>query len=285
MLVLIGILIVTLAVCVGYVMAHGEFALLYQPAEFVIIWGAALGALVMATPWNVLRRIGRDVAGVVRQSPYGNERYLKTLRMFYDIFHEARKNGMMGLEKDAERPNESAIFQRYPEMLADKKALAFVCDTLRMAIAGGATSFDLEQMIDTDLEALYEHNDDPVRSLMTTADALPGLGIVAAVLGIVVAMSALGGPPDELGRKVAAALVGTFLGVLTSYGFVAPLANAISSRHAAELAYFRFLKHGLIAFVKGHPPLLAVEMGRRSIPLDVRPTFGEMEDACRTGLA
>lgn len=285
MLVLIGILIVTLAVCVGYVMAHGEFALLYQPAEFVIIWGAALGALVMATPWNVLRRIGRDVAGVVRQSPYGNERYLKTLRMFYDIFHEARKNGMMGLEKDAERPNESAIFQRYPEMLADKKALAFVCDTLRMAIAGGATSFDLEQMIDTDLEALYEHNDDPVRSLMTTADALPGLGIVAAVLGIVVAMSALGGPPDELGRKVAAALVGTFLGVLTSYGFVAPLANAISSRHAAELAYFRFLKHGLIAFVKGHPPLLAVEMGRRSIPLDVRPTFGEMEAACRTGLA
>ena len=136
-------------------------------------------------------------------------------------------------------------------------------------------------MIDSDLEALYEHNEEPVRSLMGSADALPGLGIVAAVLGIVLAMSALGGPPAELGYKVAAALVGTFLGVLTSYGFVAPLAAAISSKHAAELAYFRFLKNGIIAFVKGHPPLLAIEIARRSIPYDVRPSFDEMEDKCR----
>jgi len=285
MLVLLGILIVALAVGVGYVMAHGEFALLYQPAEFVIIWGAAVGSLVTATPWKVLKRIGHDVFAVVRPAPYGTARYLQSLRMFYDIFHEARKNGMMSLEKDAERPAESALFQRYPEILADPKAMAFLCDTLRMAIAGGASTFDLEQMIDADLEVLHEHNEDPVRSMMTIADALPGLGIVAAVLGIVVAMSALGGPPEELGYKVAAALVGTFLGVLTSYGFVAPLAHAVGSRHAAELAYFRFLKAGLIAFVKGHPPLLAVEMGRRTIPHDVRPTFGEMEDACRAGLA
>ena len=285
MLVLLGISIVAVAVGVGYVMAHGEFVLLYQPAEFVIIWGAAVGSLMMATPMRVLKRIIHDVFGVVRSSPYGTPRYLQTLRMFYDIFHEARKNGMMGLEKDAERPAESAIFQRYPEILADRKALSFVCDTLRMAIAGGASAYDLDQMIDTDLEAIHEHNEEPVRSMMSTADALPGLGIVAAVLGIVVAMSALGGPPEELGHKVAAALVGTFLGVLTSYGLVAPLAAAIGSRHAAELAYFRFLKNGLVAFIKGHPPLLAVEMGRRSIPLDVRPTFAEMEDACRAGSA
>lgn len=285
MLVLIGILIVALAIGVGYVMAHGEFILLYQPAEFVIIWGAALGSLILATPMRVLRRVFRDVTTVISDSPYGAARYLATLRLFYDIIHEARKNGMMGLEKDVERPHESALFQRHPEILQDSHAVAFLCDTLRMAIAGGASPYDLDMMIDTDLEAIHEHNEEPVRSLTASADALPGLGIVAAVLGIVVAMSSLGGPPEELGHKVAAALVGTFLGVLTSYGLVSPLAAAVGSRHAAEMAYFRFLKNVLIAFIKGHPPLLAVEMGRRSIPPDVRPTFEEMEDACRTASA
>ncbi len=285
MLVVVGAFIVAAAVGLGYVMARGEFALLYQPAEFVIIWGAALGSMVMSTPPAVLRRIVRDVGMAIREPPYRMERYLLSLKLFYEIFQEARRSGMMGLESDVERPHDSALFQRYPHILADAKALAFLCDTLRMAIAGGTTAYDLDQMIDNDLEAIHEHNEEPVRSLMTSADALPGLGIVAAVLGIVVAMSALGGPPEELGRKVAAALVGTFLGVLTSYGLVAPLAGAVAARHAAELAYFRFLKHSLIAFVKGHAPLTAVEIGRRSIPLDERPTFEQMEDACRTGSA
>lgn len=269
------------AVACGYMLAKGEFILLYQPAEFVIIWGAAVGSLIMATPPRVLRRVAGDVMGVFKSSPYGLQRYLETLKLFYVLFQEARKKGMMGLERDIEKPEESKLFQLNPNLLRDRRALRFFCDTFRMAIAGGATAYDLDQMIDTDLEALHEHNEEPVRSLMSSADALPGLGIVAAVLGIVVAMSSLGGPPAELGHKVAAALVGTFLGVLTSYGLVAPLAAAISSKHAAELAYYRFLKNGIIAFIKGHPPLLAVEIARRSIPYDVRPSFDQMEERCR----
>ena len=189
---------------------------------------------------------------------------------------------MMGLEPDVENPADSDIFNRYRRFTADKQAVHFVCDTLRVAVSGGIPPFDLDQMIDVDLETHEQHADQPAHSLATIADALPGLGIVAAVLGIVISMSSLGGPPEELGFKVASALVGTFLGVLTSYGFVSPIASAMQARHETESAYFRTLKAGLIAFVKGHPPILALEFARRAIPPDVRPTFKEMESKCRS---
>lgn len=278
---IIGIVIVIGAVFGGYLLEHGEIAVLIQPAEFLIIWGAALGTFVIATPLPVMLRTLKGFGKVFSIGTYDKKRYLDTLRLLHELFQTARKQGMMRLEADVEDPKKSDIFKRYPIFLKDHHALQFVCDTLRMAISGGIPPFDLDQMIDADLEVHHEHNHEQIHALTTVADALPGLGIVAAVLGIVITMGSLGGPPEELGHKVAAALVGTFLGILTCYGFLAPLAGAVSSAYAAEAAYYRVLKAGIIAFVKGHPPIMAMEFARRSIPHGERPTFQEMEKSCK----
>ncbi len=281
MLTIIGILIVIASVFGGFLLHGGDVRVLIQPSEFMIIWGAALGSLVIATPLPVIMMIAKNLKKVFAGNKYTKQRYLETLRMFNDLFQAARKQGMMKLELDVEAPRKSPLFKRYPDFLNDHHAVHFVCDTLRMAITGGIPAFDLDQMVDADIDVHQEHNHAPIHSLTTVADALPGLGIVAAVLGIVITMGSLGGPPEELGHKVAAALVGTFLGVLTCYGFVSPLAGAMSVLDEAEAGYYRVLKSGLIAFIKGHPPIMAIEFARRSIPHRERPTFAEMEKACK----
>jgi len=278
---IIGILIVIASVFGGFLMHGGDVAVLVQPSELLIIWGAAIGSMIIATPVPVIVMIGKNFGKIVSGDKYGKQRYLETLRMLNDLFQTARRQGMVKLEPDIENPAESEIFKRYPNFLNDQHAVHFVCDTLRMAITGGIPPFDLDQLVDADIEVHHEHNQAPVHSLTTVADALPGLGIVAAVLGIVITMGSLGGPPEELGHKVAAALVGTFLGVLTCYGFVSPLAGAMSSRDESEASYYRVLKSGLIAFIKGHPPIMAIEFARRTIPHGERPTFLEMETACK----
>jgi chemotaxis protein MotA len=278
---LIGILIVVGAVLGGYLMHHGKLEILVQPNEYLIIWGAALGSLVISTPPPVIMRLLKGFGKILSGSRYGRQFYMETLKLFNELFQTARKNGMMKLEQDVEKPEQSDIFKRYPAFLKDQHSVQFVCDTLRVAITGGIPPHDLDQLIDADLEVHHEHNSQPVQALSRVSDALPGLGIVAAVLGIVITMESLGGPPEELGKKVAAALVGTFLGVLTCYGFVGPLAAAIEAADQAEAAYYRFLKTGLVAFVKGHPPIMALEFARRTIPHGERPSFAEMENACK----
>ena len=282
---IIGILIVVASVFGGFLMHGGDVAVLIQPSELLIIWGAAIGSLVIATPVPVILMIGKNFVKIVSADRYGKQRYIETLKMLNDLFQTARRQGMVKLEPDIEAPADSEIFKRYPNFLADQHAVHFVCDTLRMAITGGIPPFDLDQLVDTDIDVHHEHNQAPVHSLTTVADALPGLGIVAAVLGIVITMGSLGGPPEELGHKVAAALVGTFLGVLTCYGFVSPLAGAMNARDDSEASYYRVLKAGLIAFIKGHPPIMAIEFARRSIPHGERPTFLEMEEACKASPA
>jgi len=278
---LIGIVIVVAAVLGGYMMHGGKLMILVQPSEYIIIWGSALGAMVIATPVPVLMQLLKNFGKILSSGKYSKQMYLDTLKLFNELFQTARKQGMMKLEADVEQPENSEIFKKYPSFLKDHHAVHFVCDTLRMAITGGIPPFDLDQMVDADLAVHHAHNAKPVQSLTSMADALPGLGIVAAVLGIVITMESLGGPPEELGKKVAAALVGTFLGVLTCYGFVGPLASAVSAADEAESAYYGVLKAGLIAFVKGHPPIMALEFARRSIPHGTRPTFHEMEAACK----
>jgi len=278
---IIGILIVIASVFGGFLMHGGDVAVLIQPSELLIIWGAAIGSLVIATPVPVIVLIGKNFVKIVSGEKYGKQRYIETLKMLNELFRTARRQGMVKLEPDVETPADSEIFKRYPNFLNDQHAVHFVCDTLRMAITGGIPPFDLDQLVDADIDVHHEHNQAPVHSLTTVADALPGLGIVAAVLGIVITMGSLGGPPEELGHKVAAALVGTFLGVLTCYGFVSPLAGAMSARDESEASYYRVLKSGLIAFIKGHPPVMAIEFARRTIPHGERPTFLEMETACK----
>jgi chemotaxis protein MotA len=203
--------------------------------------------------------------------------------MLYDIFNRARRNGLVSLENDVEDPSKSEVFSKYPAFLKDHHVRDFVCDTLRMATTGGIEPFDLDQMIEQDMDVHHHEAGQPIAALSSMADSLPGLGIVAAVLGVVITMGALGGPPEEIGHKVAAALVGTFLGILLCYGLIGPVSSNMAKAVDEEHAYYQVLRVSLVAFIKGVSPILAIEMGRRTIPATVRPNFQETEKACRGG--
>jgi chemotaxis protein MotA len=278
---IIGILVVFGCVIGGYLMDKGKIAVLIQPAELIIILGAAMGTVLTANPMHILKGILAGVVGVLKGSPYTKKRYVETLKMLFDLLTRARKEGSIAIEADVEDPDKSAIFSKYPEFLKDHHVLHFVCDTMRMAITGGVNPFDVDQMMELDMEVHHHSAAQPGMALNSMADALPGLGIVAAVLGIVVTMGALGGPPEEIGKKVAAALVGTFLGILLCYGMIGPLASNMAKSVDEEHSYYHVLRVVMLAFIKGTAPIMAVEMGRRAIPGHSRPSFAEVEKACR----
>ena len=218
MLVVIGIVVVFGAIIAGYLMEKGNLRVLIQPAELIIIDGAAVGTILIANPLHILKKIAAGIAAAFGSSKFSKQRYLDTLKMMYELFARARKDGLMALESDADAPDKSTVFSRYPAFLKDHHALDFVCDTLRMAAGGGVEPFDMDQMMELDMDVHHRDAGQPISSLSAMADSLPGLGIVAAVLGVVITMGALGGPPEEIGPKVAVALVGTFLGLLLCYG-------------------------------------------------------------------
>jgi chemotaxis protein MotA len=278
---IIGIVVVIGAIMGGYLFEHGKVGVLIQPAEFMIIGGSALGTLLIANPLPVITKVFKGMIGIIGGSKYGKDYYLDTLKMMNDLFSRGRKGGISSLEPDVEVPDKSEVFKKYPKIAHDHHVLDFICDTLRMAMSGTISHFDLDTMIELDLEVHHKEVAAPVAALSTVADALPGLGIVAAVLGVVITMGSLGGPPEEIGHKVAAALVGTFLGILMCYGFLSPMAANMTSINDAEAQYYNCLRTGLIAFVRGAAPMLAVEFSRRSIPSAIRPSFKEMETACR----
>lgn len=281
MISIVGVVAVIAAILGGYLLEHGNLQVLIQPAELIIIGGAGIGTLLIANPLPVIMKIFKAMLGVLSSDKYNKDRYLKTLRMLNDLFKKGRKGGISNLESDIEEPESSELFKAYPEVLKDHHVLHFICDTVRTGISGTVSHFDLDQMIELDLEVHHREMSVPVNALTTVADALPGLGIVAAVLGVVITMGSLGGPPEEIGRKVAAALVGTFLGILLCYGFLSPLAASITKSNDSEFHYYHCLRTGLIAFFRGAAPILAVEFSRRSIPAAVRPSFKEMEDSFR----
>jgi chemotaxis protein MotA len=283
MFAIIGILIVLGAIVGGYLMEHGQLLVLLQPAELLIILGAAIGTVVIANPIPVLSRLGKGMAGILAGSPYTKAHYLENLKMFYELVNYARKAGTAKLEEDVDNPAKSPVFSKYPKFMKSGHALHFLCDTLRMALSGAVDPLDIDQMMEVDLEVHHREAHEPIAALTTMADALPGLGIVAAVLGVVITMGSLGGPKEEIGKHVAAALVGTFLGILMCYGIFGPLAAAMGKQQEDEGHYFGFLRMSALAYVKGLSPMLAVELARRSIPTGVRPTFQEMEAACRGG--
>jgi chemotaxis protein MotA len=283
MFAIIGIVIVIGAILGGFLMEKGPILVLLQPAEFIIICGAAIGTLLIANPLSLITRIFKSVLGVLSGSKYTRDMYLESLKMLSDIFTFARKSGMAKLEEDVENPEKSAVFSKYPKLTKDHHMLFFVCDTLRTAVSGVVPPHDLDAMIENDIDIHHHEAMAPAKALATVSDALPGLGIVAAVLGVVITMGALGGPPEEIGKKVAAALVGTFLGILLSYGFVAPLAANIEKTIDAEGQFYQMLRAALLAFAKGMAPMIAVEFARRAIPHELRPTFKEMETAIKGG--
>jgi chemotaxis protein MotA len=283
MFVIIGILLVFGAVIGGFLMEHGNIRVLLQPAELLIIGGAAAGTILIANPLHILKKIVGGLVGVFKGSRFTRDRYLESLKMMYEFLNKARKEGLVGIEGDVEEPSKSAIFSKYPKFLNDHHILDFVCDTMRTAVTGGVEPFDFDQMMEIDMEVHHQQTSKPISALSTTADSLPGLGIVAAVLGVVITMGALGGPPEEIGQKVAAALVGTFLGILLCYGLVGPLAANMAVAADDEHAHLLVLRILMASFSKGMAPIIAVEMARRAIPGHVRPGFLEVEKACRGG--
>lgn len=278
---IIGIVVVILAVVGGYLMEHGHLMVLWQPAEVLIIAGSSLGTIFIANPMRIIKSLGKGVLNAFKAPHYDKKVYLETLRMLYELFSMAKKTDLTFLEREVDKPEEGPVLSQHPVILKNKAALHFLCDTLRMHVTGGVTPYDIDQVMELDLAVHHADKAKPVAALQTVADGLPGLGIVAAVLGVVITMGALGGPPEEIGHKVAAALIGTFLGILLCYGFVGPLAANLSLRNEEEHQYYECLRNGILGFVRGQPPIVAVELARRTIPDHVRPLFEECETAMK----
>ncbi len=264
----------------GYVLHHGQLLVLYQPTEYLIIGGASVGILFVATPLNVIKRLFSQLLGIFSSGP-DKKAYLELLIMMYEFFVLSKQSGLMGLESHFEQPEDSTILKKYPTFMKNHHALDFMSDTMKVIIMGGVPAHDLDDLMDVDLEAHHHELAQAPAALARIADALPGLGIVAAVLGVVITMGKIDGPASEIGMNVAAALVGTFLGILMAYGAVGPLGTNIESKNESEGEYFKVMKQGLLGFYKGFPPVIAVEFARRSIPGDLRPGFAQTEDACR----
>jgi chemotaxis protein MotA len=282
MLVIIGILVVFGSILGGFLMEKGNLLVLLQPAELLIIGGAGFGTLLVANPPSVLKRIGLGIIAVIKGDPYTRAFYLEILAFLYEFYGHLSRVGVGGIENVVDNPEKSPIFAKYPHLLADRPALDFLCDTLRTYSTGGISHYQLEHLMECDLEIMASEDRTSSSALTMVADSLPGLGIVAAVLGVVITMSALGGPPEEIGEKVAAALLGTFLGILLCYGAVGPLAAYLSKLSDNRAQYLLSLRNSAVSYLSGIPPMLAVEFARRSIPTEVRPSFKEVEQVCRS---
>ena len=281
MLIAIGFVVVLGSVVLGYLLHGGHLLVLNQPSEFLIIGGAGLGSLLISTPVAVLRHMVSQLTAILR-SPAAHDDYLDLLTMLYRVFRLMQQAGVMALESHADAPAESSVFSQHPGFLARPPAVEFLADSLKVMIMGGISPHDLETLMDQDLDVHHHEAMKPSSTLARIGDALPGLGIVAAVLGVVVTMGAIDGPANEIGHKIAAALVGTFLGVFLAYGFVQPLATLLEHRAGDDAHYLTCVKAGLLAIYKGVPPAIAVEFARRILPEDVRPSFDETEEAFRS---
>lgn len=278
MLVILGALVVTGSVIGGFVMAGGHVGALWQISEFVIILGSAFGALIIMAPKKVLLDMGRQVLGTLKGSPYNKLAYEELLKALYELFLLGRRNGMIALDEHMVNPAESSIFSKYPRFLGDHHAIEFLCGALRPVIDGKVKPDQLKALLEIEMDATEEENHAPVNVLSRTSDAMPGFGIVAAVLGIVVTMASIGGPVAEIGHHVAAALVGTFLGILLSYGYLSPLVVNIELTGAAHMAYTRCLAAAVVGFANGMAPMMAVEVARRGLSSDVKPTAEALEE-------
>jgi len=277
----IGIFAVFAAVIGGFLLERGNLYVLLQPAELLIVGGAAAGIVVVANPPAVIRRMWRGARSAFRPPARTPTVFLRHIRMLYEVFCFVQRAGVVELEPDVEDPANSRIFTNHPEFLRDRTTRDFVCDSLRMLVLGVTSPQELDQLMDLDIDVQRRGQQEPVSALHAIADALPGLGIVAAVLGVVITMQAIGGAPETVGQKVAAALVGTFLGILLCYGVAGPVASRMEKLGETEMQFLQVLRIAIVSFARGASPILAVEYARRSIPLELRPSFVEMEASIR----
>lgn len=277
MFIIIGAVVVLAGVVVGFTMAGGHLAVLVQISEFITIGGAAIGSLLISAPLSTIKKMVAAIPKALKGHHDSKKDYLELLKSFYELFLVAQRDGLLAIEKHIEKPKESEIIARNKKFIANPVAMSFFCDTLKVMLSGGVPPYELEALMDTEIET-FEMESHPVPALINkVGDALPGLGIVAAVLGIIVTMGSINDGAEKVGHHVAAALVGTFLGVLMSYGFVGPLATNIEHILEGEVRYLVTIKSAIVAYAKGNPPIVAVEIARRTIFSDARPSFAELE--------
>ncbi len=278
MLIIVGAVIVLFSVVAGYAIPGGHLAVLFQPYEFLIILGAALGALITGHTKTILSGVGKSFGRMLKGPKHGKDGYGELLSLLHQLFKLAKSKGNLALEKHIENPEESSLFEQFPLVVADHHAMDFLCDYLRLLTMGSENPHELEALMDQDLET-HHHEETAVADALTAmADGLPALGIVAAVLGVIHTMGSITEPPEILGHLIGAALVGTFFGIFVAYGFVGPMALALGNIIKVDAKYYQCIKAGLLAHVGGHPPVISVEFARKVLPSDVRPSFAELEE-------
>lgn len=281
MFLIVGLLIVFGSIVAGYTMHHGELAVLIQVNEVIIIGGAAVGALVVGNKPSTVKGIVSRVLELLKPNPYDRKAFSELLQVLYDIFYVARKDGLVGIEAHVERPHESELFKKYPGFHSNHHAVSFLSDTMKVLLTGTVEDHHLAEILDLDLDQHHHEAMEVPTALTGMGDAMPGFGIVAAVLGVIITMGKIGGSPEAIGESVAAALVGTFLGILLAYGVIGPMANAIKNRVSAEERYMGTIRTALLSFARGDPPITSVEFARRNIEPEARPSFSELEELTR----
>lgn len=275
---ILGSIVVIGCVLGGYIAAGGHLHVLWQPFEFVIIIGAALGGFIIGNPGNVMKSTIQQVMGLFGGDKYGKDAYVELLTMMYSVFKIAKTKGVLGLESHIEDPHNSELFNKFPFVAHDHHAMVFFTDYLRLVTMGTTNPYQMEDLMNLEMEAHHKETHQFVKAITTIADGMPALGIVAAVLGVIHTMGSISEPPEVLGHLIGAALVGTFTGVLIAYGFVSPVAVSVESRLESQSRYLECMKVGILAYLQGHAPSVAVEFARKGIFHDVRPTFAELEE-------
>ncbi|WP_191603102.1 flagellar motor stator protein MotA [Marinomonas algicola] len=278
MFAILGMLVVIVSVVTGYLASHGNLLALWQPFEVLIICGAALGAFMTANPLSLQKRVFKMLPRIVLGSRHNKGFYLQLLTLTYCLFQKSRQNGFLAIEEDIENPFSSELFMGFPDVLRDHEVVNFLTDNYRVFALTGLASYEIDAIMDAEIEQMEEELLAPSHAVNKVAEALPGFGIVAAVLGIVITMGSIGGPMEEIGAHVAAALVGTFLGVFFAYGFVGPVSSHLESLGQHEVKALLCLKACLVSSVAGYAPPVAVETGRKLLPADLRPNFSELSD-------
>lgn len=281
MFVIVGCLIVLVSVVGGYLLEHGNLSVLFQPVEVLIIGGAAVGGFLISSPMKVVKATISSILGVFTHAPYSKQDYIEALMLLNGIFYKIRQQGLVSIESAVDDPDQSELFNKYPKIMKNRHTINLISDTLRTVMTTTIAAHELEALIDTEMETYLEEILQPSKAVNAVADSLPGLGIVAAVLGVVLTMGKIKEPPEVLGASIGAALLGTFLGVLLCYGFVGPLGRNLEHGAQEKMQYLNVIKVALISFLGGSAPKVAVEFGRRVIPENVKPSFIEIEDALR----
>jgi chemotaxis protein MotA len=277
----IGLLIVFGSILVGYTMHGGAVAVLIQVSEIIIIGGAALGAMLIGNKPAVVIQLYKEVLGLLKPSPYNKQSYTELLQVLYDLFYTARRDGLVGIESHIESPESSELFRQYPKFHGNHHAVSFLADTMKVLLTGAVEDHHLSEILDLDLDRHHGAASAVPAALNKIGDAMPGFGIVAAVLGVIITMGHIGGSAEEVGKSVAAALVGTFLGILLAYGVVGPMAQAIEGRVEHEDSYMKCIRTAMLSFARGDPPITSVEFARRNIEPEDRPSFNELEELTR----